>query len=268
MSYFGLYKDLMELNIPDSVSQDLYERTMARYYDKITEIDKYDIEIFYKYAAILGDQVLELACGSGRVAIPLAEKGFQVIGIDFSSDMLAILDKKLLAAPSRVKKRITTYKCDMTNFSIDRTFRLVILPGTSISLLVRDEQIRSMFKCVYAHMESGGRFVFDYWEPDSIINSPVKNETHCYTWDNDSDGKEFVIFSEFVDISKSRLHINFYAEQIKDGATKRFFGSSEKRLIYDDVIELARSEKLNLLDTFTLECSPTGKIKFVVLEKW
>lgn len=267
MYYFGFYKDLLELNIPNSVSQDIYEKSMARYYNEITARDRHDIEVFLKNASVVGGSVLELACGSGRVTIPLAEKGFQVTGIDLSADMLEILDEKLSKSSNRVRKRITTYQCDMTDFSLDQKFKLAILPASSISLLLEDMQISSMFRCVFTHLESGGRFVFDYREPDSIINNPEKHKTYCCTWDHDEYGKAFLLSSEFIDLSKSRFYINLYAEVVKDSVTNRLFGSSEKRLIDDNIIDLAIAEGFHLLDKFTHACSSAVIEKFVILEK-
>jgi len=181
--------------------------------------------------------------------------------------MLEILEEKLLKLPSDVRERVTTHRADMTNFSLDKTFKLVILPVTSISLLIELEQFRSLFKCVYDHMESGGRFIFDYRTPDSILQNPSRNMPHCLTWDHGENNKEFSLCSEFVDEFSSRFYINFYTEQIEDGTTKRFFASSEKKVIYDDVIDVAIAENFTLLDSFTEELSPNAKIKFVILEK-
>jgi len=93
--HFGFYKDLFDLNISSAESYDMYEKEMARYYDILLGDSSSDIEIYVKNAAVLGREILELACGSGRVMLPLAERGFQVTGIDLSQDMLDILEEKL-----------------------------------------------------------------------------------------------------------------------------------------------------------------------------
>jgi len=264
--YFGFFKDLLDLNISDSASYDLYERALAGYYDKMFQNDLFDIEIYLKNASVLGGEVLELACGSGRVTLALAEKGFRVTGIDLSPDMLGILKEKLAKAPRRIRERITTYQCDMTDFSLAQRFKLAILPATSISLLLSDEQIMSLFRCVHRHLEIGGRFIFDYRVSDYIIRNTDLGKTHCYTWDHD-DKKEFVLFAEIVDYSKLQTVTNFYAELIEDRETKRVFGSTVKRLVNDDVVDLARAENFKLIDTSLLEYSSNEASKFVILEK-
>ncbi|GHU49189.1 hypothetical protein FACS1894127_1830 [Clostridia bacterium] len=270
MYYFGFYKDLFDLNISNSESYDLYEKDMARYYDKLAEIEKslYDIDIYIKNAAVLGGEVLELACGSGRIMLPMAERGFQVTGIDISPDMLELLEEKLSNAPQRIRKRITTYQCDMSDFNLSKKFSLVILAATSISLLLKNEQIRTLFKCVNNHLEKGGRFIFDYRTSDSIIQNAASGKTHCHTWNHGDNKKEFVLLSESVDYSKLHFHVNFYAELIENCETKRFFGSSVKRIIdEDDIIDIVRNENFNLIDTSLLEVAPGESIKFVILEK-
>ena len=266
MYYFGFIKDLFDLNISNSCAYDMYEKAMARYYDKMMENLLYDIEIYLKNASVLGGQILELACGSGRVMIAMAEKGFHVTGIDLSRDMLDLLNEKLVKKPRRVRERITTYQCDMTNFCLSQKYKLIMLPATSISLLLNDDRIQSLFKCAYNHLENGGRFIFDYRVSDSIVRNTDFGKTQCYTWDYNNK-KEFLLFTESIDYSKLQTYTNLYAELIENFETKRFFGSSVKRLIDDAIIDLAKAENFHLLDVTSQVLSPNEVIKFVTLER-
>lgn len=267
MQYFGFFKALNELNIPNSVSYDLYEKALAKYYDKMLGNSVYDIEVYLKNAYIHGDSILELACGSGRLTIPIAKRGFQITGIDLSADMLEILKEKLEKNSMRVREKITLHQYDMTDFALSQKFSLVILPATSISLLLKDEQIQSLFRCVYNHLEKGGRFVFDYRIADYVINNPDFGKPHFYTWNHDDYTKEFLLFAEDLCLAEYQTKVNFYAELIENTTTKRFFGSSTKRLINDGIIDMARSENFELVDTYIQELSKYEVVKYVTLER-
>ncbi len=102
-----------------------------------------------------GGPALELAIGTGRIAIPLSERGIRVDGIDFSSAMVA----KLQAKPGADKIAIT-----MGNFAevaVPNTYRLIyVVFNTLFNLLTQDEQVRC-FKNVAAHLTDDGVFVVE-----------------------------------------------------------------------------------------------------------
>ncbi len=94
MQYFGLCDGIRKLNLPDIEYLDIYESEFSKFYDNLVINDDYDIEYLNKVLNNTKEPVLELACGSGRVMIPLLEKGYFVSGVDASEDMLEILRKK------------------------------------------------------------------------------------------------------------------------------------------------------------------------------
>lgn len=106
-----------------------------------------------------GGPVLELAIGTGRVALPLAARGIRVDGVDFSPAMVA----KLRAKPGGDKLAVT-----MGNFAdvpVQGTYRLVYLVfNTLFNLLTQDEQVRC-FENVAAHLTDGGSFVVEAFVP-------------------------------------------------------------------------------------------------------
>src|ERR1700682_6071049 len=84
-----------------------------------------DLPLYLELAREQGQRVLEIACGSGRVLVPLARAGFDVVGIDVSAHMLALAETKLDAA-SRANARLV--HADMRDFRLDRTdFDLAIV---------------------------------------------------------------------------------------------------------------------------------------------
>jgi SAM-dependent methyltransferase len=103
---------------------------------------------------------LELGIGTGRVALPLAEAGTEVHGIDASEAMLA----KLKAKPG--SDRISVRVGSFADFSLETRFRLVyVVFNTFFGLLTQDDQVSS-FQAVARHLDNDGVFAMQAFVPD------------------------------------------------------------------------------------------------------
>jgi SAM-dependent methyltransferase len=103
---------------------------------------------------------LEFAIGTGRIALPLAERGVRVVGIDSSEAMLAQLHGK----PGG--DRIEAVAGDMMSTRVDGDFALVFLVfNTIFNLTAQDDQV-ACFENAAAHLRSGGRFVIEARVPE------------------------------------------------------------------------------------------------------
>ncbi|MFB8104439.1 class I SAM-dependent DNA methyltransferase [Streptomyces sp. NPDC056007] len=111
-------------------------------------------------AELAGDgRALEFAIGTGRVGIPLRERGLPVVGIELSEHMVAALRRKIdeSALPVTIG--------DMATTTVPGTFTLVYLVYNTISnLLTQDEQVEC-FRNAARHLEPGGRFVIELGVP-------------------------------------------------------------------------------------------------------
>jgi hypothetical protein len=106
-----------------------------------------------------GGPALELAIGTGRVALPLAARGIRVDGIDFSSAMVA----RLRAKPGGDQIAVTIG--DFADVPVEGTYRLVFLVfNTIFNLLTQDDQVRC-FENVAAHLTDDGLFVVEAFVP-------------------------------------------------------------------------------------------------------
>lgn len=102
---------------------------------------------------------LELAIGTGRIAVPLAERGVHVAGIDFSPDMVAELRKKTDDIPVEVG--------DMATTRVDGTFSLVYVVFNSINNVTTQDGQIATFANAAAHLEPGGCFVVEVGVPNT-----------------------------------------------------------------------------------------------------
>ena len=109
---------------------------------------------------LAGGGALELGIGTGRIALPLAERGVRVHGIDLSPDMVAQLRRKPGGAD------IPVAMGDFATTTVDARFSLVYLVfNTIMNLTSQDAQV-ACFHNAAAHLEPGGRFVIEVGVPD------------------------------------------------------------------------------------------------------
>lgn len=118
-----------------------------------------------------GGRALEFAIGTGRVAIPLHERGVPVAGIEIAPAMLAQLRTKVGEATMPVALG------DMTKASVPGPFSLVFLVFNGISnVLTQEEQVET-FRNAARHLQPGGRFLIELWVPDLRRLSPGQKAT-------------------------------------------------------------------------------------------
>jgi SAM-dependent methyltransferase len=109
-----------------------------------------------------GGPALELAIGTGWIALPLAERGVRIDGIDLSPAMIAELRKK----PGGDAIDVTLG--DMADVPVSGTYRLVFVVANSLfNLLGQDDQVRC-FENVAAHLADDGVFVVEAFRPDAF----------------------------------------------------------------------------------------------------
>ncbi len=166
--------------------------TSARYYDlDEREAVMGDIPFYLNAASSMGEglDILELACGTGRVAIPMAEAGHKVTGLDISNEMLAVFRGKVEALNSDVAARIDIAQGAMEDFNLNKRFDLIIIPFRSFQALTAEKDILSCLLNVEGHLKANGRFIVDVFNPymDPMDGSWVYPRT--LLWEKELDGK-------------------------------------------------------------------------------
>jgi SAM-dependent methyltransferase len=124
-----------------------------------------DLPLYLDLARAQGTRVLEVACGSGRVLVPLARAGFDIVGVDISPHMLALTRAKLDAEPAApLAARLV--QADMRDFRLETTgFDLAIAAVKSLAYLTeRDDQLRCL-KTIATHLRPGGVLAIDFLHP-------------------------------------------------------------------------------------------------------
>ena len=164
-----------ETHAPESAyitaAQPWGDALLAQLYDAFPFED--DIP-FYRELAGERARILELACGTGRVLVPLAAAGHQITGLDASSHMLALARGKLEAAGPAVAARTRLIEGDMRGFSLDAEFDLAIIAAKSLAYLTERRAQLQALRAVAAHLRPGGRLALDllHPSPDFLAERP------------------------------------------------------------------------------------------------
>jgi len=119
---------------------------------------KENIEFFYHYASQAGE-ILDIGAGTGRIAIPLAERGVKVICVEPSPAMRREFQKKL-SEKHKISKNIELVAGDAMSSNLSRTFTAAFLSGTFDHFL-NDEERLSSLKNIATHLKINGKLIFD-----------------------------------------------------------------------------------------------------------
>ncbi len=153
-------------------------------YNTMTE----DIPFWIRRAKEYGDPILELAVGTGRVAIPLAREGFKITGIDLSDSMTSLGKDK--AAEKGVE--IDWVKEDIRDFHLGKKFKLAIFPLNTICHFLRLDELEACLSCVREHLLPDGRFIVDAFVPDQERLARNPKERFYNSEYEDPEGKGIV----------------------------------------------------------------------------
>jgi SAM-dependent methyltransferase len=141
----------------------------ARLYDLDLVEDPGDLDLYLALAARTGGPILELGCGTGRVAVPLAAAGHEVTAVDIDPAMLGRARRRADVAAAAIGGRIDFVEADMLGLDLPSagSFRLAIIALNSLFLLAARAAQREAFATMARHLARGGLAVVDIWLPDA-----------------------------------------------------------------------------------------------------
>jgi SAM-dependent methyltransferase len=141
-----------------------YDR-FAPFYDlRYADFDE-DIPFWLELARQTGSPVCELACGTGRVLLPLARTGIEVIGLDLCQTMLDRLQARLDKEPREVQARVALKCADMRDYRFSRKFKLVFCAFNSFQhLLTTDDQLACL-ESVRSYLADDGLLCINVFAP-------------------------------------------------------------------------------------------------------
>jgi|SRR5688572_10412463 ubiquinone/menaquinone biosynthesis C-methylase UbiE len=146
-------------------------RAIAEYYDHENERLAWlqrDVPFFLKQLPTKRQAVLELACGTARAAIPIAQAGHRVVGVDYADDMLDIARRKRDAVGLR-DRDLKLLHGDVLNLDLGETFDWIAVLFNTFLAFTSLEKQDAFLQGVRRHMKRGGRFWLDIFQPNLAL---------------------------------------------------------------------------------------------------
>lgn len=180
--------------------------------------------------------VVDLGCGTGKLTEILADRGYDMIGIDLSEDMLAIAQERRLESGRDILYTLQ----DMRNFELYGAAGAMVSVGDSINYLLEESDLEEMFRCVQRGLLPQGIFVFDFktihlYRDEIGDRTIAEDRGDCaFIWDNyydpetcineydlaifvQEEGDDSSLFRRFDEVHRQR---GYTPEQLKLAAEK------------------------------------------------
>ena len=190
------------------MSGDFYQSPMlSRAYDPIslnTPTIRGDISFYRNLVQKSGRSVLDLACGTGRVAIDLAKDGTSVVGVDLSSSLLDMARRKAARLQPEARSRLTFVEQDMSTIDLGRRFDLVIVSFRSFQHLLTGERQRACLQAIRRHLVPGGRLALHLFDPqhEALVDGVDHKERRSGI--DPASGRQFVC--DLMDLKLDRVN--------------------------------------------------------------
>lgn len=206
---------------------------------------RYDVSRYLEIAGETGGPVLEACCGTGRVALPLAGAGLEVVGVDYSEELIRQFEAKIEAHASDLRERIRIVHQDVTRLSLDRQdFPLAILAFNSILCLPDFEEQCRALAAISAHIADDGLLLVDIVNP---LRLPIQGDPVAkpfFTRKNPHSGRQYTRFATLSPFDESHRQDlrGWYDEINEEGAVSRRSYCITWRPIFRYEIELMLRE--------------------------
>lgn len=222
------------------------------------------IEEIFKINNFTCNSLLDLGCGTGSICSIFAKKGYEVIGVDLSQDMLSIANEKAYEN----NLNILYLNQDMTEFELYGTVDTILSLCDSLNYILEEEELLHTFTLVNNYLNPNGLFIFDlnteYKFKDLLSNNVFaeSKEKEAYIWENfyDEDEKINIYTTNFfIKDEKSNLY-----ERVEEVHYQKAYDIEK----VSELLKKAGLKLLNVYDAFTLS-EPNEKserIYFVAME--
>jgi len=146
-------------------------KAIATYYDAENarhEMLKHDVPFFLGQLPEKRQSILELAVGTARAAIPLAQAGHRVVGVDYVEDMLAIARRKRDAV-GLTEKELRLVRQDALKLNLREKFDWIVILFNTLLAFTTLEELDRLLTNVRKHLKPRGRFWVDIFNPDHAM---------------------------------------------------------------------------------------------------
>jgi SAM-dependent methyltransferase len=177
-------------------------------------------ECLHRYGDGEFNRLLDIACGTGQHAIALNDLGFDIIGVDYSEDMIACARRK-------IKQRRSLYfrVQDMRSLSVsEKPFDAITCLFDSIGYVATNEGLIKALNGVYDHLRPGGLFIFEFWHAGAMLRK--YEPTRVRRWS--TSGGDILRISETELICRDQLSkVTYTIYDLRDNGTYSMLKESQ-----------------------------------------
>jgi SAM-dependent methyltransferase len=216
------------------VSQ-IFGQVYAPAYDLLCRDKDYDAEVdllqqlFGKYADRQVRSILDLGCGTGNHGFRLADRGYRVVGVDRSAEMLAEAYRKLEKCHADVR----FHQADIRDGNLGQTFDAVLMMFAVLGYQIEDADVLRALQTARRHLQSNGLLFFDIWYGPAVLAQGPEERVRTIeqagkTWMRTSSGR--------LETQRNLCHVEFQLrrmsgdrvlEETKESHTVRYFFAKE-----------------------------------------
>lgn len=221
----------------------------ARFYDHTYRRYRADVEFYLRLARRHGGPVLELGVGTGRIALALAEEGFDVVGVDRAAEMLARANERAAKKPERVREHLELREGDMRELELGARFPLVIAPFNAFQHLYDDDDIERALASCRRHLAPGGRLAFDVLMPDyrALVRDPSRFY-RCRPTVHPRDGRRYAYAEAFsYDHARQIQTVTMRFTDLEDPERVFFTRLSQRQFFPRELASLLRCNDFEIL---------------------
>ena len=211
---------------------------LAQYYDGLVKDEKATRDwVTFIQKHLSGNEIMELACGSGEITLALAQQGYQIDASDFS---FAMIEEAMKKANS---EKVNFYVMDMNEMQSQKQYDGILCLCDSINYLLQETQLKTLFKNIYETLKPQGVFIFDMHTPDRLKEFEEEFyeegvvEGHEYTWsiitEEDCLYHNFIFYDEEAHITQEQHIQRVYSIDLMNELLNPYFDIE----IYTDFIE-------------------------------
>ena len=237
------YEFTHERTIPMTQTANEFQGFFADFYDRLHNYTS-DAEGFAALLKSCGKDVLELGSGTGRIAIPLAKAGYNVTGIEYEADMIALMEQK-----EYPRENLRAIRADARNFSLGQQFDAVLLSCNFVNLFTDAKDLADVLACCRKHLKPEGRVIIDCSVPDTEYMVRSNGEEEVLTFPTESGSEIRDYFLPRYDLLNQVEEDTIRLEEWKDGKLLREARTEEKLTWYypREIRSLIREAGLRIL---------------------
>ena len=200
-----------------------------------------DIPMYLRYARMQRSPILELACGTERILLPLAKQGFEVYGVDNSPAMLEVARQKIAREEDSIRGKITLIDGDMQNVKLDTKFSLVIIAFNSFLHLFTHKDQAQALENIREMLSDDGLLIIDIFAPHHHILSQEDDvQIYRHIRYDESTGKTYVRSDRVRrNLAEQTQDVEFIYDEIQeDGTIERTIRMIRTRYVFRFEMEL------------------------------